>query len=177
MNKLASIFLGLAISSTSVFASANNANLIEVDTYKAEYQSALDLYKAKDYEKALSALETVAKRGEKQAQYILGTMYLNSQGTEQDLLKSYAWLSVANEQKSKHWKKPLAMLDEKLPADYLALAKEQAKDYQAQYGAKAQKMKCRNTKTLGSKKPTHLCTKTEVKDGFYYAANQALAAN
>ncbi|REL25154.1 sel1 repeat family protein [Thalassotalea euphylliae] len=177
MKTLATLLFGLCITSTSALATTSNANLIDVDTYKEEYQSALTLYQSKDYEKALAALEVIAMRGEKQAQYILGTMYLNSQGTNQDLLKSYAWLSVANEQKSKQWKKPLAMLNEKLPADYLALAKEQASHYQAQYGAKAQKMKCRNTKTLGSKKPTHLCTKSEVKDGFYYISNPALAAN
>ncbi|NMP33110.1 sel1 repeat family protein [Thalassotalea sp. M1531] len=177
MKKSVIAFCTLLFAATSANAATSNANLIEVDTYKAEFQTALDLYKSQDFDKALPALETIAQRGEKKAQYILGTMYLNGQGTAQDLMKSYAWLSVANEQKSKHWKRPLNMLNEKLPKDYLAVAGSEAEKYQSLYGAKTQKLKCRNTKTLGSKKPTHLCVKSEVKDGYYYVANQELASN
>ncbi|WP_448212489.1 hypothetical protein [Colwellia sp. MEBiC06753] len=177
MNKSIIAFCSLLFASTASMAATNNADLIEVDTYKAEYQSALDLYSAKDYEKALPALEIIAKRGEKQAQYILGTMYLNSQGTNQDVLKSYAWLSVANEQKNSHWRRPLELLESKLPQEYLTLAKEQAAQYQTKYGVDAQQMKCRNKRTLGSKQPTHTCEKTEVKDGYYYVENTVLASN
>ncbi|MFD2167382.1 hypothetical protein ACFSJY_14100 [Thalassotalea euphylliae] len=176
MKKSILVLCGMLLTSGMAHAT-NQADLLDVKTYKAEYETAISLYQQKDYTNALPALEVMAQRGEKKAQYILGTMYLNGQGTAQDLMKSYAWLSVANEQKNKHWKRPLNMLNDKLPADYLTIVSEEADKYQALYGVKAQKMKCRNIKTLGSKKPTHMCMKSEVKDGYYYVAGQSVAAN
>ncbi|REL36986.1 sel1 repeat family protein [Thalassotalea euphylliae] len=167
-----SLALILVISPTS-HARSNQNDLIAIDTYQQDIKQALALYQAKDFTKALPALEEIAKRGDKRAQYIVGTMYLNSQGTAQDLKKSYAWLTVANEQKTKAWKKPLQMLDEKLPADFLALANQEAADYVEKYGAKAQKLKCRPVKTLGSKKAKHTCVKSELKPGFYFLAQRS----
>lgn len=157
--------------SQSAFAASKANELMDVKAYKNDLQTAFNHYQASDYNKALPALEQMAKRGDKKAQYVLGTMYLNAQGTEQDLKKSYAWLKVANEQKSQHWKKPLRLLEDKLPSDFLALATEESEEYIRMYGAKAQKLKCRNTKVLGSKKPTHLCKKQELKPGFYFVAD------
>ena len=176
MNK-ATLTLCAFLLGTSLTAQATNSDeIIAVDTYKAQYNEALSLYKSADYTKALPALEAMAQRGEKKAQYIVGVMYLNAQGTAQDLMKSYAWLKVANEQKTQQWRKPLNMLNDKLPADYLVAVKDEANKYVDLYGAKAQQLKCRNSKTLGSKKATHLCKKVEVKDGFYFSANNTLVA-
>ncbi|MEW6984195.1 hypothetical protein AAD001_16190 [Colwelliaceae bacterium 6471] len=145
---------------------------MDINEYNKELRLALTLYKESEYSKALPELELYAKRGDKTAQYIVGTMYLNSQGTEQDLMKSYAWLSVANEQKSKVWIKPLNMLESKLPSDYLENAQVMAKSYIDSYGVKAQRMKCSNVKELGSRKPTHSCSKMEVRKGHYYVDDE-----
>ena len=178
MNKATLTLCALLLGSSLTAQATNKDELISVDNYKAEYNEALSLYKSADYTNALPALEAMAQRGEKKAQYIVGVMYLNAQGTAQDLMKSYAWLNVANEQKTKQWKKPLNMLNDKLPADYLTAVKGEADKYVDLYGAKAQQLKCRNTKILGSKKPTHTCKKVEVKDGFYFQANNTyIAAN
>ena len=157
--------------STASVARSNQSALIDIKTYQQDVKTALSLYQANDFDNALPALTKVAERGEKRAQYILGTMYLNAQGTPQDLKKSYAWLKVANEQKTKAWKKPLNLLEEKLPKDFLSLASAEADNYIDKYGIKAQKLKCRPMKTLGSKKAKHTCVKSELKPGFYYSAN------
>jgi TPR repeat protein len=160
----------LFTASFSSFATSTDG-LVELDEYTEQISQALELYQSSDYKSALPELELSAMRGDKTAQYIVGTMYLNGQGTNQDLLKSYAWLTVANEQKTKHWKKPLKMLNSKLPADFLKHASVEAEKFVDLYGVKTQQLKCRNTKTLGSKKGTHLCTKSEIKPGYVFVAN------
>lgn len=161
----------LLLTMSSAYASASSEELISVEQYNTQREQAFELFSQSKYEQALPAIEVMAQMGDKKAQYVAGIMYLNAQGTEQDLLKSYAWLSVATEQKTSQWARPLEMLDSKLPADYLAVAKQEAEKFVALYGAKAQQLKCRNVRTLGSKQPTHECTKSEIKDGYYFAAN------
>jgi len=165
-------FLGFAsmVLSINVFAISND-ELIKVNDYKGQLKEAFGHYQSSNYEQALPALEVMAKHGEKRAQYIVATMYLNGQGTEQDLTKSYAWLKVANEQKNSQWKKPLLMLDEKLSAEYLVDIRQEGDDYIDKYGVKAQHLICRKVKTLGSKKRSHLCKKSEVKKGYYFASS------
>lgn len=166
----------LLASSISSNASTTD-NTMKIDEYNSELREAFSLYSDSNYSKALPALEVFGQRGDKRVQYILGTMYLNAQGTEQDLIKSYAWLKVANEQRSKQWERPLLMLESKLPADYLENARVEATKFVEKYGVKAQYLKCRNKKELGSKIATHLCSKSEVKTGYYYVDNQKLFAS
>ncbi|REL28483.1 sel1 repeat family protein [Thalassotalea euphylliae] len=154
------------------FALSNNSNLVAIEDYEKDVEQAISLYKKKDYEKALPALEAMAKLGDKKAQYMVGVMYLSSQGTQQDLLKSYAWLTVANEQKTKAWQKPLNWLDENIDPKFLKIASQEAAMYVEKYGVKAQKLKCRPLKTLGTNRSIHTCVKSEVKPGYYLAKTQ-----
>lgn len=161
--------LSLVLVSLNSFAGQDD-QLIKVNEYKDKLQNAFTLYQSSNYEQALPALEEMAKQGEKRAQYIVGTMYLNAQGVKQDLYKSYAWLKVANEQKSVRWRKPLLMLDEQLSSEHLEIMRQEADQYIDKYGVKAQRLICRKVKTLGSKKRTHKCSKSEVKKGYYFAS-------
>lgn len=172
MKKITS-FIGFAaiVLSMNVFGVTND-ELIKVNDYKEQLKDAFVQYQSSNYEQALPALEAMAKHGEKRAQYIVATMYLNAQGTKQDLTKSYAWLKVANEQKNNHWKKPLLMLDKKLSAQYLIDVRQEADAYVNKYGVKAQHLICRKTKVLGSKKRSHKCKKSEVKKGYYFASSK-----
>lgn len=174
--------LGFALVALSLNTFAgNNEQLIKVNDYNDQLRDAFVQYQASNYAVALPALEAMAKHGEKRAQYIVGTMYLNGQGTKQDLTKSYAWLKVANEQKTNHWKKPLKMLDDKLPAERLVDVRQEADEYIDKYGVKAQHLICRKAKTLGSKKRSHQCKKSEVQKGYYFVStkleNKKLALN
>ncbi|SEL34821.1 hypothetical protein SAMN05216262_109112 [Colwellia chukchiensis] len=169
MNKLMSNFtLLMVLLATSFFSHSMSDKLMEIEDYNKELKAAIRLYKENNYDKALPQLELFAKRGDKMSQYIVGTMYLNGQGTPQDLAKSYAWLTVANEQKSKAWLLPLKMLEEKLPADYLKTLNVEGEKYVTLYGAKSQRLKCKNERELGSKQPIHRCKKIEVKNGHYF---------
>lgn len=157
--------------SLNTFAEGNE-QLIKVNDYRDQLRDAFVQYQSSNYEMALPALEVMAKHGEKRAQYIVGTMYLNGQGTKQDLTKSYAWLKVANEQKNNQWKKPLLMLDEKLSTEHLESIRQEGDIYIDKYGVKAQHLICRKTKILGSKKRSHQCKKSEVKKGYYFVSSQ-----
>lgn len=168
-------FASIALS-INVFAISND-ELIKVNDYKGQLKNAFVHYQSSNYEQALPALEAMAKHGEKRAQYIVATMYLNGQGTKQDLTKSYAWLKVANEQKNNQWKKPLLMLDQKLSAEHLVDLRQEADVYIDMYGVKAQHLICRKVKTLGSKKRSHLCKKSEVKKGYYFASSKLATDN
>ena len=171
MKKYITILCALLLTSSFASNAITNEEILEIETYNIQLKSALRLYQNADYEKALPALEVFAKRGNKVSQYILGTMYLNSQGTNKDLMKSYAWLSVANEQRTKKWQKPLKMLEEKLPEQFLVNADQEAQKYVSDFGIKAQHMKCRKVKTLGSKKGVHQCKKVEIRSGHYFVSN------
>lgn len=174
MKKILGLLTAVLVTASVSSYATSNEDVLDIDTYNKHISDAMELYQASDYDAALPLIEVSAMRGDKTSQYVLGTMYLNGQGTEQDLIKSYSWLTVANEQKSPHWKKPLEMLDEKLPADFLDLAKTEAEKYVEQFGVKTQQLKCRNIKTLGSKKGSHLCLKSEVKPGYYYVSSPTL---
>jgi TPR repeat protein len=174
MNKL---LINLALStlmfSMSLFVHASAAeNVLKIDSYNKELKTAIRAYKNNDYVKALPQLELFAKRGDKMSQYIVGIMYLNAQGTEQDLMKSYGWLTVANEQRSKTWAQPLNMIESKLSVDYMTELKLESKKYLQQYGAKNQRLKCKNVRELGSKQPIHRCKKVEIVNGYYYVNDQ-----
>jgi len=157
------------ILSFSIFSHAvSNNKIIKANDYNRALKSAMMLYKKNEYMKALPALELFARRGDKMAQYIVGTMYLNGQGSEQNLMKSYAWLTVANEQRSKVWLKPLEMLEDKLPSDYLVQAKEEGLKYIDKFGITTQRLSCKNVKTIGSRSLSHHCKKLQVKKGYFY---------
>ena len=157
------------ILSISFFSHAfSSEKVLDIISYNKELKTAIRLYQVNDYNEALLKLEIFAKRGDKTAQYIVGTMYLNAQGTKQDLTKSYGWLTVANEQRTQAWALPLKMLDDKLPVEYLEILALEGEKYIKLYGAKSQRLKCKNVKTLGSKQPSHRCNKIEIVNGYYF---------
>jgi len=60
-----------------------------------EYTKALALYQEKEYHKAFPTIEKEAKRGNKEAQYIMAQMYENGEGVKKDLLKAVHWYKQA----------------------------------------------------------------------------------
>jgi TPR repeat protein len=146
----------------------SSEKVLDITSYNKELKTAIRLYQANDYNEALLKLEIFAKRGDKTSQYIVGTMYLNAQGTKQNLTKSYGWLTVANEQRTQAWELPLNMLQDELSVEYLEILALEGEKYRRLYGAKNQRLKCKNVKTLGSKQPSHRCNKMEIVNGYYF---------
>ncbi|NBB92619.1 MAG: hypothetical protein GVY32_05555, partial [Gammaproteobacteria bacterium] len=58
---------------------------------------AMDSYEAGQYGSALMKFKTAARWADKLAQFNVGVMYLNGQGTEADLARAWAWFELAAE--------------------------------------------------------------------------------
>lgn len=166
------LIIATIILSISFISSAfSPEKVLDIISYNKELKMAIRSYQVNDYNEALLKLEIFAKRGDKTSQYIVGTMYLNAQGTKQDLTKSYGWLTVANEQKTQAWELPLKMLQDKLPVEHLEILALEGEKYIKLYGVKSQRLKCKNVKRLGSKRPSHRCNKIEIVNGYYFVDN------
>jgi TPR repeat protein len=162
------IITTIILSISSISHAFFSEKVLDIISYNKELKTAIRLYQVNDYNEALPKLEKFAKRGDKTSQYIVGTMYLNAQGTKQDLPKSYGWLTVANEQKTQAWELPLKMLHDSLSVEYLEILALEGEKYINLYGAKSQRLTCKNVKTLGSKRPSHRCNKIEIVNGYYF---------
>ncbi len=66
-----------------------------LNTSAASFEEGREAYLAKDYEKALSILEPLAKRGHAKAQITLGIMYDFGHGVKKDPLKAVEWYEKA----------------------------------------------------------------------------------
>ncbi len=61
-----------------------------------DYAEALKLYKAHHYKKAFPAILKEAKEGDKEAQYLLASMYENGYGVQKDTTKALHWYKEAS---------------------------------------------------------------------------------
>lgn len=62
----------------------------------SDYSSGLDYYKTKQYKKAYPIILQEAKKGNKEAQYLLANLYENGYGVPKDLAKSIFWYKKAS---------------------------------------------------------------------------------
>ena len=61
----------------------------------ADFDSAADAYRAKDYLRAMEEFQPLAEQGDPRAQTVLALMYKYGEGTLQDLGSSFAWYRKA----------------------------------------------------------------------------------
>jgi hypothetical protein len=78
-NLLISFFLVLVVFLTTQSLSFANSNL----------KDGIDAYNSKNYKEAYSIFSQLSKKGDSQAQYILGTMYLDGLGVKKDYATAY----------------------------------------------------------------------------------------
>lgn len=74
----------LALGATPAFADA--------------FEDAMAAYQRGDYETAFRLTKGLAERGDAVAQYQLGTMYLNGEGTRQNAAEATKWFRLAADQ-------------------------------------------------------------------------------
>ncbi len=86
-------------------------------TCLAGYHLGYQYYEQDQYEKAFYEFKQAAQFGDKDAQYNLGAMYYYGEHVERDVIESYAWFSLANQNpiyaKTEIDKKILASLTDK----------------------------------------------------------------
>lgn len=71
---------------------------IKPGEFEALFEQAHASYRAKEYETAFQQLLPLARAGYAKAQAILGCMYREGQGVEQDFSRAFLWLSRAADQ-------------------------------------------------------------------------------
>src|SRR5690606_38047411 len=69
-------------------------------TCLAGYHLGYQYYEQDQYEKAFYEFKQAAQFGDKDAQYNLGAMYYYGEHVERDVIESYAWFSLANQNPS-----------------------------------------------------------------------------
>jgi len=82
----------------SVTIDANSQNAVEA--YRSVKRRADSSFNSRHYHQAFSIYQTLARYGDKFAQYRLAFMYLNGLGVEPDLQQALAWAYVAAEKQT-----------------------------------------------------------------------------
>lgn len=104
----------------------------------AGFNEALTAYKNGDFKMAVNEFKELSMQGNAQSQYILGLMYRQGQGIQQDYIQAYEWLSLAALEKSDAIKFRDS-LKAKMNADQIKKAQYLVQEWISQY--KHSKMK------------------------------------
>jgi len=118
----------------------------------------VEYYKKEDYASAYPIVTELSQWGLKDAQAILGSMYIQGQHVEQSTERGMAWLGVAKEARTqKAATKTFKMIYKQLNADQKGYIDNMVDGYIAKFGVKAQRFKCSKRTAVGSNIPTRSC--------------------
>lgn len=106
-------------------------------------------YQGKRYDQAFPLIRKAACAGDKESQWMLGSMYLQGQGVERDDLQGYAWLKTAAEFHSSEYRSTVRKIEEALSEQERQVAKAAATGVIAAYGLRATKMSCSRAASQG----------------------------
>jgi TPR repeat protein len=154
--------LFVMIISTSAYAEkSKNITFEDMPRLKSHYiqkvDAALLALNAKKYEKAYTKLSSTARWGHKESQFYLATMYLQGQGTAQDIPKAWIWLNLALEQRNTDWVIMKRKLAKYIPEPAQQLLEKEIAVYRHKYGAEAKGLSCKATKVVGSNRLEERC--------------------
>ena len=121
-------------------------------------------YKDQNYKDAFSKLSEVAAMGNKEAQAIVGLMFLQGQYVEKSTVTGMGWLGVANEKKNKKKnktaKKAYKQVYSQLSEEHQKIIDATVADYVAKFGMDTQNYICKKVKPLGSNIAESVCVKS-----------------
>lgn len=157
MNKLvkASLLVLVLIPSTEIFA----AKSIDVFHFQNEFESGIKALKSEKFDKAFGHIERSSKLGNKSAQYELALLYAKGQGTKQDLLQAYLWLSVATEVKERRWNELMDKISQLFTKEQKQSFQPYVDEYIEKYGKKSQEVICKPQANMGSNIKYMFCEK------------------
>ncbi len=117
-------------------------------------------YKEEKYEQAFSSLSEVAAMGNKDAQTIIGMMYLQGQHVPKSIVTGMGWLGVANETKNKTAKKAYKQVYSQLSDEHKKVIDQTVATYVSKYGMETQNISCKKVKSVGSNISESVCAKS-----------------
>ena len=138
-----------------------SSNVVRLDPgeYGRRIREAYRAYRRADYDLAFQRFSYTARLGDKGSQYTLGLLYLRGQGTEQDLVRGTAWLTVASEIGREDWLQASSELFSALDREQQVAVADLTLQLTDRYGMNAQGIVCRSEKPVGSIIPRTVCRK------------------
>ncbi len=86
-----------------------------------------------DFEQAFNWYRKAARKGSRQAQHRLASLYARGQGTPQDFARAYAWCKVAVFQNSRCARRKLPLIEARLNLQQLRRGRWLAQEYYDRY--------------------------------------------
>jgi hypothetical protein len=126
-----------------------------------QYEQGAVAYEKGDYESAFADLSLAAQRGVKDAQYLLGFMYLQGEYAPRSIPVGMAWLGTALEVENNEWLSLYKKLYGTLNAAQQAFIDNKVDTYIQLYGMDTQRIVCENKPRVGSRRKVRQCIKTE----------------
>jgi TPR repeat protein len=99
----------------------------------ADTSQKLACYIAIDYDTAFHTCTEAAEQGEAKAQYKLGFMYYNGEGTPKNNVLAYVWWNIAAAQGHEKAKETRGFIEELMTPNQIAEAQKLSKEYYAKY--------------------------------------------
>ena len=118
-----------------------------------------DAHKKGDFTSAYDNLSFAAQSGMKEAQYLLGFMYLKGEYVKRSIPVGMAWLGTALEIENKDWSALYSRVYDSLNAQQRVFIDRKVSQYIDIYGMDIQNVDCQLTSVIGSRKLAQRCTK------------------
>ena len=118
-----------------------------------------DAHKKGDFTSAYDNLSFAAQSGMKEAQYLLGFMYLKGEYVKRSIPVGMAWLGTALEIENKDWSALYSRGYDSLNAQQRVFIDRKVSQYIDIYGMDIQNVDCQLTSVIGSRKLAQRCTK------------------
>jgi len=118
-------------------------------------------YEEGEYEAAYADLALAAQRGVKDAQYLLGFMYLRGEYAPQSLPVGLAWIGTALEVDNDEWLDLYTSLYNRLTPQQQVFIDSRVDKYIELYGMDTQRLTCEKVARAGSRRKIMQCIKTE----------------
>ena len=131
-----------------------------LESIEAELNQGMKLYKDGSYEKAYTILSELSQWGIKDAQAILGNMFLKGEHVDKSVERGLAWLGVAKEDgMQKSAVESFDYIYQQLSAEHQTYMDQKIVAYIEKYGAEAQNFQCKSRQVIGSNLRENSCLK------------------
>ena len=118
-----------------------------------------DAHKKGDFTSAYDNLSFATQSGMKEAQYLLGFMYLKGEYVQRSIPVGMAWLGTALEIENKDWSALYSRVYHSLNEQQQVFIDRKVSQYIDIYGMDIQNVDCQLTSVIGSRKLAQRCTK------------------
>ncbi len=153
----------LSLSSTQLASAQQDPELTQLYFAQVlrQFEQGAVAYEKGDFETAYADLSLAAQRGVKDAQYLLGFMYLRGEYAPQSLPVGLAWIGTALEVDNDDWLELYTQIYTKLSPQQQVYIDSRVDKYIELYGMDTQRMSCKKTARTGSRRKILQCVKTE----------------